>query len=69
MRAYTEPAIPKMSPKEDVEKAQLAKALSTSESPTSDKEPVSESEDKPIAPDQFDPRYETSRLEIYAYYS
>ena len=25
-------------------------------------------EDRPVAPDQFDPRYETSRREIWAYY-
>ena len=26
-------------------------------------------EDRPVAPDQFDPRYETSKWEIWAYYS
>lgn len=26
-------------------------------------------EDRPIAPDQFDPKYETSKWEIWAYYS
>lgn len=25
-------------------------------------------EDRPIAPDQFDPRFETSKAEIYSYY-
>ena len=37
------------------------------------KEPYSPSpaasDEQPIAPDQFDPKYETSRLEIWAYYS
>lgn len=31
--------------------------------------PVSNSQDHPIAPDQFDPKYETSRWEIWAYYA
>lgn len=26
-------------------------------------------EDRPVAPDQFDPRYETSKWEIWAYYA
>lgn len=26
-------------------------------------------EDRPIAPDQFDPKYETTKWEIWAYYS
>lgn len=25
--------------------------------------------ERPVAPDQFDPRYETSRSEIWAYYA
>jgi len=28
-----------------------------------------EEEEKPIAPDQFDPRYETSKMEIWSYYA
>lgn len=26
-------------------------------------------EDRPVAPDQFDPKYETTKWEIWAYYS
>lgn len=26
-------------------------------------------EERPVAPDQFDPKYETTRYEIWAYYS
>lgn len=29
----------------------------------------STTEERPIAPDQFDPRYETTRCEIWAYYA
>lgn len=27
-----------------------------------------EAEDRPVAPDQFDPKYETTKWEIWAYY-
>ena len=30
---------------------------------------ISTSEDQPVAPDQFDPKWETSRYEIWAYYA
>ena len=30
---------------------------------------ASSEDDQPVAPDQFDPRYETSRWEIWAYYA
>ena len=37
---------------------------------TAELEPVSTPDDVPaIAPDQFDPKYETSRKEVYAYYA
>lgn len=30
---------------------------------------ANDDEERPVAPDQFDPKYETSRWEIWAYYS
>ena len=32
-------------------------------------EPLPPDEDQPVAPDQFDPQWETSRWEIWAYYA
>ena len=32
-------------------------------------EPLPPDEDQPVAPDQFDPKWETSRWEIWAYYA
>ena len=39
---------------------------STHERPALDDLPV---EDRPVAPDQFDPRFETTKWEIWAYYA
>lgn len=32
------------------------------------KEPTGDIEDHPVAPDQFDPKWETDKLEIWTYY-
>ena len=37
--------------------------------PDYEPEPPIDSGDRPVAPDQFDPKYETTRKEIWAYYS
>ena len=36
---------------------------------TSSTDSVGNEDEEPVAPDQFDPKYETSRAEIYAYYA
>ncbi|KAI9716081.1 MAG: hypothetical protein M1828_000492 [Chrysothrix sp. TS-e1954] len=62
--------VPATASAEKSENGKIAKALASPECPPfSEKRSLSESEDRPIAPDQFDPRFETSKLEIWAYYS
>lgn len=51
----------------------LAQLAAPGEDPTKgmveDKDGAIREEERPVAPDQFDEKYETSRWEIWAYYS